>query len=211
MNTPSALRLQKVAEADFPNPFGALPNLRISKAARRWRLEEAVVLEMGDLARRRRLRWCASTRNASPATCSTACAAIAARSLKWPSYDRREGRGLLIYEHQEGRGIGLLNKLRAYELQDQAPTPWRPTSAGLRFRSAQLRAARRDSALFRIEGVRLLSNNPGEGGRRGKPPACGWRSACPIVPAMDSTRSVPAHQEREDGALAGRLLVFFSS
>jgi GTP cyclohydrolase II len=29
-----------------------------------------------------------------------------------------EKRGLLIYEHQEGCGIGLLNKLRAYELQD---------------------------------------------------------------------------------------------
>ena len=73
----------------------------------------------------------------------------------------KEGRGLVIYEHQEGRGIGLTAKLRAYRLQD----------AGLDTIDANLALGfasdARDFALpaaivkeLGIRGVRLLSNNP---------------------------------------------------
>ncbi len=72
-----------------------------------------------------------------------------------------EGRGLLIYEHQEGRGIGLLNKLRAYELQDQgADTVEANERLGF---DSDLRSYALPGAIlqyFGLKAVRLLSNNP---------------------------------------------------
>ena len=72
-----------------------------------------------------------------------------------------EQRGLLIYEHQEGRGIGLLNKLRAYELQD-AGRDTVQANEDLGF-EADLRDYALPAAIlqyFGVEKVRLLSNNP---------------------------------------------------
>jgi GTP cyclohydrolase II len=72
-----------------------------------------------------------------------------------------EGRGLLIYEAQEGRGIGIMNKLRAYELQDHgADTVEANNRLGF---DSDLRDYELPAAIlqyFGLRRVRLMSNNP---------------------------------------------------
>jgi len=73
----------------------------------------------------------------------------------------QEGRGLVIYEYQEGRGIGLIAKLQAYELQDAGIDTIEANHAlGLK---ADLRDFSLAAAILhdlRISRVRLLTNNP---------------------------------------------------
>jgi GTP cyclohydrolase II len=73
----------------------------------------------------------------------------------------QEGRGLVIYENQEGRGIGLMAKLQAYELQDAGIDTIEANHAlGFKadFRDFSLAAAILHD--LRIPRVRLLTNNP---------------------------------------------------
>lgn len=190
MQSPAAFRLQKVAEADFPTEYGAF---RIFGFAGHYpdRLEEAVVLRMGDLHA-----------GATPplvrihSECLTGdvfhslrCDCRAQLELALTKI-AEESRGLLIYEHQEGRGIGLLNKLRAYELQDRgADTVEANEQLGFQvdLRSYELPAE--ILRFFDLKKIRLLSNNPQKveaverAGIR-----VTERVPC-VIPALDSTES----------------------
>jgi len=155
------LKLNKVAEADFPSRFGRF-RIYGFEGVRQAETEEAVVLKAGDL----------SAKSGAPlvrihSQCLTGdvfhSLRCDCRSQLELALDQivAEGRGLLIYEHQEGRGIGLLNKLRAYELQDQGlDTVEANEQLGF---DADLRDYALPAAIlqyFKVSEVRLLSNNP---------------------------------------------------
>jgi len=71
------------------------------------------------------------------------------------------GWGVLLYLRQEGRGIGLVNKLRAYQLQDQGfDTVDANNRLGLPTEARDFPVAARMLALLGVHAVRLMTNNP---------------------------------------------------
>lgn len=74
---------------------------------------------------------------------------------------QKAGRGAIVYLRQEGRGIGLINKIRAYQLQDQGlDTVEANVALGLPVDARDFRLAKHIFDHLGVKEVALLTNNP---------------------------------------------------
>ena len=154
--------LRRVATARMPTKWGMFHAIGFERdfANGTQRVETALAIVMGDLTQEAPLLRIHSQ----------CCTGEALGSLRCDCGDQlvmamqaiaEEGRGLLIYEYQEGRGIGLMAKLQAYELQDVGIDTVEANHA-LGFK-ADCRDFSFPAAILcdlGVSRVRLLTNNP---------------------------------------------------
>jgi GTP cyclohydrolase II len=163
--------VRKIAEADFPSRWGHFRILGFagcvpgtpatgSPDGTERRREEGVALVMGDIYSQPPLVRIHSQCLTGDVFHSMRCDCRQQLELALMKISE-EGRGILIYEEQEGRGIGLMAKLQAYELQDQGldtveanvKLGFQPDCRGYHMPVEILK-------LMGVRKLRLLSNNP---------------------------------------------------
>lgn len=155
--------MRKIASADFPTRWG---KFRIhgfvgefgSETPRK--KEEAVVLVMGDIHEGSPLVRIHSQCLTGDVFGSLRCDCRQQLEMALAMI-ADEGSGILIYEQQEGRGIGLMAKLQAYELQDSGlDTVEANERLGFKADHREFALPGEILKALGISQVRLLSNNP---------------------------------------------------
>jgi GTP cyclohydrolase II len=164
--------VRKVADADFPSRWGHFRILgfegdvvspepcREGMAVPAVRIEEAVALVMGDIYSAPPIVRIHSQCLTGDVFHSLRCDCRQQLELAL-SKIVEAGAGILLYEQQEGRGIGLMAKLKAYELQDQGlDTVEANLKLGYKSDCREFELPGAVLNLMGIRAVRLITNNP---------------------------------------------------
>jgi len=161
--TVSDNEIQQIASADFPTRWG---KFRIygfrghTSSDDDRRVEEAIALLTGDVKSAPPLVRIHSQCLTGDVFHSLRCDCRQQLELSL-SMISEEGAGILIYELQEGRGIGLMAKLQAYELQDAGlDTVQANERLGFKNDYRNFTLPAEILKALGVTGVRLLSNNP---------------------------------------------------
>jgi 3,4-dihydroxy 2-butanone 4-phosphate synthase/GTP cyclohydrolase II len=159
-NSPQTLSVQRVAEAKLPTEWG---DFQIAGYRSLNSPEEFVVLYKGelrpDIATLVRIHsQCLTGDVFGSKKCD--CGEQLHRTMQMIE---AEGRGAIVYQQQEGRGIGILNKIRAYALQDEgADTVEANERLGLAVDSREYRQCAEVLFDLGLCKVKVISNNPGK-------------------------------------------------
>ena len=163
VNTVTEPQIKKIAEASFPTRWGQFRILGfeghfLSEGERR--REEAVALVMGDVHSAPPLVRIHSQCLTGDVFGSLRCDCRQQLELALQMI-AESGSGILIYEEQEGRGIGLMAKLQAYELQDKGrDTVQANEELGFKADCRDYNMPVAILSQLGVKSVRLLSNNP---------------------------------------------------
>ncbi|MDB3995050.1 GTP cyclohydrolase II [Gammaproteobacteria bacterium] len=150
------MAIQKKAKAKLPTPWADFSVIGFEDEEKG---EEHLLIYLGDLGDESLLRI--------HSQCLTGDALFSLRCDCGPQLAMAleriasEGRGMVIYMAQEGRGIGLVNKIRAYELQDEGlNTVEANEKLGFAADERDYSYCKEMLSSVGVSSVRLMTNNP---------------------------------------------------